>query len=106
MKTRALSEILWEAANEHLSCDSSIDFRGWDESHFTCDAIRYSVGVYDAARRVIRILETFGLPSDAYDRDDIFGEFDAGEERQGVRYMWLLLAMQAAEDEGIRVEVA
>ena len=29
-----------------------------------------------------------------------------GQDRQGVRYMWLLLAMHVAEDEGITVEVA
>lgn len=29
--------------------------------------------------------------------------FASGEERQGVRYMWLLLAMKVAEDEGIEI---
>lgn len=30
-------------------------------------------------------------------------KFDHGKQRQGVRYIWLLLAMHVAEDENIMV---
>jgi hypothetical protein len=35
--------------------------------------------------------------------DKCFSFIPEGEQRQGVRYMWLLLAMHVAEDEGITV---
>jgi hypothetical protein len=97
-----LADVLWTAANEHLQSDDDEN----RNSHFTCDAIRYASGSYDNMKLVLPILYGFGLPSDADDRYDLFEHFEEGEQRQGVRYMWLLLAMHVAQDERIQIEVA
>jgi hypothetical protein len=102
-KKVALADVLWEAANEHL--DSGDDDENFN-SRFTCDAVRHASGSYNNMNLVLPILYGFGLPSDADARYDLFEHFEKGEQRQGVRYMWLLLAMHVAQDERIQIEVA
>lgn len=102
-KKRMLADVLWTAANEHLSTDS------WyvhGKSLWSCNAVAKAVtGDDDAISKelpadVKQFLRecgcrvgvenyTFGTRSELH--------------RQGVRYMWLLLAMHVAEDEGIEV---
>jgi hypothetical protein len=99
---RMLADLLWERANELLwngSCAYGFGERGW---RFTCDAVGTRLD-YKAKQAAFSLLHSCGLPTNASDRYDLFGDFDYGEERQGVRYMWLLLAMHVAEDEGLTV---
>lgn len=101
MATVPLADVLWKAANEHL----------WDgkEPWLSDDISLYSCWATDAALRhcaprgvVYRFFLELGCdPQDAYTF-----HAESGPKRQGARYMWLLLAMHVAEDEGIMVEVA
>jgi hypothetical protein len=105
MKTkRPLADVLWEAANEHL-LPTAPRFGDQPWYSFSCNAAAEAAGQdeYEAQTAVERFLEELGVyPC----RDDYtFGTRQPGPKRQGVRYMWLLLAMHVAEDEGIEVEV-
>lgn len=91
MKTVSLADVLWTAANVYLQSEE-----------FSCHA------VYEALNpgaewdcRPDHFLVSLGCDVNK----EQFLEF-AHDERQGVRYIWLLLAMHVAEDEGIMVEVA
>lgn len=97
-----LADVFWVAANEHL--DSGNKHRCGVKSHYTCDAVLYSVG-FSQRGSAINLLRQLGLPKNADSRYDLFDDFEPGEERQGIRYMWLLLAMHVAEDEGLEIEV-
>lgn len=107
---RALADVLWEAANERLH---TRDFPDYDlgVSRFTCDAVAMAIGGDFAGafsfgpeyRSAFGFLERLGLP-DCTARA-CFSK-TSKTKRQGVRYMWLLLAMHVAEDEGIMLEVA
>ena len=101
---RPLADVLWEAANVHLRpCEGYYDSA---LSKFSCDAVRSETN-HDTVKWVCAWMSRcMGFPKDAYDTFDLFDDFEEGNERQGVRYMWLLLAMHVAEDEGIMVEVA
>lgn len=98
MTKRMLADVLWEVANDRLWSGTD-DGKGWCK--FTCDALR--VHGFDVKESAIMFLETIGFPRNAEDRYDLFSAWSEGEERQGVRYMWLLLAMHVAEDEGLTV---
>jgi hypothetical protein len=96
----ALADVLWTGANEHL-------WTGGDEG---CGPIRYS----ESCWAVIDALPDYSDDTPVYEfLTDLgcdcgwvqFRDFHAGPIRQGVRYMWLLLAMHVAEDEGIQIEV-
>lgn len=105
---KALADVLWEAANEHLSAESNY-------SASCCAAYRAERGDewgYDgtpswssASRKskAVQFLRALGCPVES---SRAFYAHPIGESRQGVRYMWLLLAMHAAEDEKIMVEVS
>lgn len=95
-----LADVLWDAANEHLRSDEY----DYGKIHYTCGAIRNAVG-YTNEGKVFRFLELLGFPKGAHNLFDLFNAFPDGELRQGVRYMWLLLAMHVAEDEDITIEV-
>lgn len=101
MAKRKLADVLWEAANVHLRSDL---YSG--QSSYTCDAVNYAGGGSRANGPAVTFLHGLGLPKGADDMFDLFDAFECGEQRQGVRYMWLLLAMHVAEDEGIEIEVA
>lgn len=106
MKTVALADVLWTAANEQLS-DGDGSWGG--HLDFTCCAIGAALGMdyiteWQSVKqhRAVRFLAELGCPTGSL---NAFNEFSLGEIRQGVRYMWLLLAMHVAEDEGIMLEV-
>lgn len=103
-KKRALADVLDEAANEILLPNYSHGWRG-----YSCCAVALAADAKGAAtnygiarkHKAVRFLKTLGCDVDAC--RDMWPEFRDGPERQGVRYMWLLLAMHVAEDEGILV---
>lgn len=102
---RKLADVLWEAANVHLASDSLSHEPPYE---FSCAAVTavFQMPVYASLSRVSAEVNTFltalGCECDSW---RMFKDTPTGEVRQGVRYMWLLLAMHVAEDEGIMVEV-
>ena len=105
MKNKAkLADVLWDAANAHLLPTApAIGDQPW--LSYSCNAVAEAAGDsnYEAQAAAEAFLEELGVyPC----RDDYtFGTRSPGRKRQGVRYMWLLLAMHVAEDEGIEIEV-
>jgi hypothetical protein len=106
MKTRALADVLWDAANRWLLPQESEP--GDAPLEYSCNAAqvaeagRYRYGMFINRDRsfAVKFLEELGC-------DTSCGSlFMQQRDPQGVRYMWLLLAMHVAEDEGIRIEVA
>jgi hypothetical protein len=109
-----VADILWEAANEHLRSENEdAPEEGWLGCLFSCDAVSSSAraGGGDQADHwrggdaVLAWLETIGLPEGHVHMHHLFDDFERGEVRQGVRYMWLLLAMHVAEDEGLSLQL-
>lgn len=107
VKKVKLADVLWDAANKHLSSNAY----GTDEVYEqSCCAVYYSeikqfVDEWDfqaGESKALDFLEALGCSRWAC---GALGQFVRGMDRQGVRYMWLLLAMHVAEDEGIEIEV-
>lgn len=102
MSKRMLADVLWEAANVHLlPIAPSKGDQPW--LSYSCNAVSEAAGDdnYEARADAEVFLEELGVSPC---RDDYtFGTRHPGSKRQGVRYMWLLLAMHVAEDEGIEV---
>ena len=93
MSKRMLADLLWEAANERLCPNGS-----WNDGKqaYSCWAIETAARTAKEIKAADQFVRSFGVnPVVSYFKD--FPE----RERQGVRYMWLLLAMHVAEDEGI-----
>ncbi len=92
-----LADVLWDAANVHLSADN---FSAWEKQidYFSCCAVEYAAGDGDLEAK--RFLKSLGCDTAS---TTSFLSFRPGIQRQGVRYMWLLLAMHVAEDEGIEI---
>lgn len=91
MKKRMLADVLWDAANVWLSNTQNSMFEGGPQRYLTCNAV---------AKEALSFMRELGCPTSS---PDAFSEFAQGHKRQGVRYMWLLLAMHVAEDEGIEI---
>lgn len=98
-----LADVLWEAANDRLSPRNSWNpAKGVD--YYTCNAVRLACARIGADRiGALNFIGELGCPIYS---SSAFIQFTEGPVRQGVRYMWLLLAMHVAEDEGIEIEVA
>lgn len=94
MSKRMLADVLWEAANESLSV------HGRGRLEFSCLAALEVAKAGYGGGKVLELLTSLGCS--CYDNRFTFGQ-PRGPKRQGVRYMWLLLAMHVAEDEGITV---
>lgn len=102
MAKRMLADVLWTAANDYLP-----DLR------FSCHATAQAALGYEWREmewndsRAIKFLRSLGCPDFASQCDAWSWLFDETEdfprEILDVRYMWLLLAMHVAEDEGITV---
>jgi hypothetical protein len=101
---RALADVLWEAANVHLLDPYENNMRGnvWGSS---CCAVAEAIGLewdkrglHDEARGnpVFEFLRSLGCDTHSF-------ALCHTDDTQGVRYMWLLLAMHVAEDEGLTV---
>jgi hypothetical protein len=109
VKKRMLADVLWEAANLHLSpIPGGCDEPGRPMLRYSCNTVCRVLGWetdddFD---------DWFPLPPNVYDflRDcgcnpdsaKLFADSDPLMV-QGDRYMWLLLAMHVAEDEGIEI---
>ena len=106
MKTdRKISDILWDAANEHL-CPPGVDSGDelWMES---CCAVaeaengHHSWGYVDVdpdVSKALAYLQEFGVDPR---RTGQFDEFESDEEIQGARYLWLMFAYEVALSEGV-----
>lgn len=97
-----LADVLWEAANKHL-WDGDKKSPGDEESCFAVKTAELPPGQWIGGPNTSAMEYLTSLGCDYHGRP--FDGFKHGAERQGVRYMWLLLAMHVAEDEGIEIEV-
>lgn len=115
--TRLLADVLWEAANKRLRADNENGHLDDDDvgmggvytlSSYSCNAaeIAESQDAYHGRcnAETTAFLKELGVEAYAY--RGLREEFPDGAERQGVRYMWLLLAMHVAEDECVEIEEA
>lgn len=92
-----LADVLWDAANKRLwdgythvggkTCSCHAAYESADPAFWRC------------CGPINRFFSELGC--DCYQSH--FKEFREGPRRQGVRYIWLLLAMHVAEDEGIEI---
>lgn len=101
-----LADVLWTAANQLLdplfsssaSCCAAYaaEYEDvWSSRH----------GSWRAAAKksqAVQFLKGLGCPVGG---TRVFDTFESGSARQGVRYMWLLLAYHVALDEGLEIEV-
>lgn len=94
-----ISDVLWIAANEHLS---EVDFSylrsnsfGWNRN-YSCSAV-YQVGE-EFSSKTTAFLHELGVNINGFYE---FDEFVPGEERQGARYLWLMFAYEVALSEGV-----
>jgi hypothetical protein len=99
VKKRALADVLWTAANVHLSAPRQRDV--WNErDEFSCYAVSLACGSgYTWNIPAVQYLYELGCK---FNCDEVWPPF-SDSRLQGVRYMWLLLAMHVAADEGITV---
>lgn len=87
-----LADLLWDAANNHLAIDCGY-------SCFAVDCAAQKAGLRSGPKTEYdNFLKQIGCETGT-----VMSWFKKGTERQGVRYMWLLLAMHVAEDEGIEL---
>jgi hypothetical protein len=100
---RALADVLWEAANVYLDPAGC----AWGRS-FSCHAVQSAMdgrvldGDFLPAEEAMpwHFLSELGCAIDSAYQSPEWAEI-YGREKQNVRYMWLLLAMHVAEDEGV-----
>jgi hypothetical protein len=99
---RALADVLWEAANEWLRPDMDVDFH---LEKWSCWAVcrAGSLPKFGPHRPEPHPIWTFfdSLGVD-YGCTNLIAR-SPRERQQSIRYMWLLLAMHVAEDEGLTV---
>jgi hypothetical protein len=101
----ALADVLWTAANKWLLTRNSHD--GEPPLEYSCNAAQVAeAGRYKhhmflnrEGSFAVKFLEELGCNTGCAT------VFSGQHDVQGVRYMWLLLAMHVAEDEGIQIEV-
>lgn len=109
MSKRMLADVLWEAANLHLPSDDC-----WDLNVYSCNAAlsaefgKLPMKTVGNAREIVRdgsVTDRFlkRLGCSTLNQRGAFLAYREGPSRQGVRYLWLLLAMHVAADEGITV---
>lgn len=103
MSKRMLADVLWDAANVYL-CETQWlyeDAPSYKEEyscHAFLSALRGTNWRNDRKRGDLSFLVSLGCDPGS----DGFSHYGP-RTCQGVRYMWLLLAMHVAEDEGITV---
>lgn len=105
-----VSTILREAANLHLHLYKDGTLPGFsyigEEGvvfEYTCDAIQHAVRMNKLAHvgyYFENLMLSFGVPVYSC---HAFDEFKRGEERQSVRYAWLMFAADIADEEGLEV---
>lgn len=107
MAKRALADVLWEAANQHLqrlsfSCNAAMKAEFGER--LTPSSNYGDLRPQSQSNAFLRSLgcdtnSQYAFWTPGFVITDPLG-------RMGVRYMWLLLAMHVAEDEKIMVEVS
>jgi hypothetical protein len=103
----ALADLLWTAANEHL-WDERGCAPGREANEFSCHAVERAETGHDwnEMTQAVRFLYDLGCDFNYCDTAAWHWLLSKPSyRRQGVRYMWLLLAMHVAADEGIQIEV-
>lgn len=107
-----LSTIIREAANNYLSQKGDVSFGliglSAGKYDYSCDAIRNALSLhypnyseyYFAQECLESILKSFGTPIHS---TLAFEEFEEGEERQSVRYAWLMFLADVAEEENLEI---
>jgi hypothetical protein len=103
-KKRMLADVLWRAANKHLT---HTYYGGRDsQTKFSCNAaaLAESNGLSECpSEEVMRFVTEAGCNGSAMQLELISDQPNGSDALQGIRYMWLLLAMHVAEDEGIEI---
>ena len=105
MKKRMMADVLWEAANKHLCHAYANSFCKW-----SCNAALKAENpllisehrISDRKRRASatdKFLKSLGCQTGGHVGK--FLNYPEGPERQGVRYLWLMLAMHVAKDEKV-----
>lgn len=104
MSTRKvkLADVLWEAANKRLWDGDGQPWLQHYQNTYSCCAVADACGDLPDEETALRFLRRLGCP--VRSEAQKFGTQDP-KARQGARYMWLLLAMHVADDEGIEIEV-
>jgi hypothetical protein len=114
---RMMADVLWLAANEHLNVICTEDGFPQRVHKWSCWSVDSALGVMpgvsefpneiyvksEAIHKAIaahQFLLTLGLKSRP--NENPICDLPA-REQQGVRYLWLLIAMHVAEDEGIEL---
>jgi hypothetical protein len=100
MAKRMMADVFWDAANKHLATEP-IEDPDLDRVHkWACWAVdaameeKRNTGE-NSNNKAYRLFKELGMKSR-------FGfDNERHNDPQGVRYMWLLLAMHVAEDEGL-----
>lgn len=107
-----LADVLWDAANNYLPPTDNFTLDVWScnaalHAEFRRIPFRSDARGDEVIDRRGSACEKFllSLGCRGHHLHGAFGDFPPGRLRQGVRYMWLLLAMHVAEDEGIEIEV-
>jgi hypothetical protein len=96
-KKRMLADVLWGAANERLSSGDH------DRTGHTWSCHALYAAMYGDDWRFPEEADAFVTSLGCVPDESHFSEYRGGADRQGARYMWLLLAMHVAEDEGIEI---
>jgi hypothetical protein len=100
-KKRMMADVLWEAANLFLAA-SPREMATKNQELYSCPCVALAAnGTAFLTSNVRDFLESLGC--DTYSASLFHSAWKHTEKSQGVRYMWLLLAMHVAEDEGITV---
>ena len=105
MKKRMMADVLWKAANVHLTHGDANSFCKW-----SCNAALkaenprlitdYGIDNYKRkASATDKFLTSLGCQSGGHVGK--FRNYPEGAARQGVRYLWLMLAMHVAKDEKV-----
>jgi hypothetical protein len=98
-----LADVLWKAANEHLAHDAESD--DGDRYGYSCAAIATALGDSAIRGEPRDFICSLGCEPASFTLFSKYA-FRFTARTQGLRYLWLLLAMHVAEDEKLMVEVA
>ena len=102
MSKRMLADVLWEAANSFLTPTYAGGADYGDP--FSCNAVAMAATDGEGCTlppSIREFLGELGCSGAAAELSYISGVRSGTLRLQGIRYMWLLLAMHVAEDEGI-----
>lgn len=89
-----LSTVLQRAAYKHLSARYLLSKDTWT---YSCEAVREAaIALKYDPKSADAFLVDLGVDIHS---GDVYFEFEAGPERQGARFLWLLFAAEVAKDE-------